>query len=208
MRESDLYIKRLLKKLENIDDKELVLLIKKLIEERNYLSEIANIDTLTGLNNRRILKRIRECSAVVMCDIDDFKQVNDNYGHDTGDMVIKAVTQVIKKNTRAKDYVCRFGGDEFFIAFVSCPESVICNRIETIRQQLCEMKLLPDNGYNVTISVGFVINSNFENIDELIKKADKALYESKKNGRNMVTKYTNKNKVLRLKNKIYVNKKM
>ena len=189
MSETDQLISRILEKLEKVEDKELVLLVKKLIDERNYLSEIANIDTLTGLNNRRILERIRECSGVVMCDIDDFKKVNDTYGHDIGDTVIKRVTEIIKENTRSKDYVCRFGGDEFFIGFVECPENIIDERIEKIRREVSNDRLLTKLKDKVTISFGFVINYNLEDLDSLIKKADKALYESKKNGRNKITKY-------------------
>lgn len=189
MSETDQLISRILEKLEKVEDKELVLLVKKLIDERNYLSEIANIDTLTGLNNRRILERIRECSGVVMCDIDDFKKVNDTYGHDIGDTVIKRVTEIIKENTRSKDYVCRFGGDEFFIGFVECPENIIDERIEKIRIEVSNDRLLTKLKDKVTISFGFVINYNLEDLDSLIKKADKALYESKKNGRNKITKY-------------------
>ena len=189
MSKTDQLISRILEKLEKVEDKELVLLVKKLIDERNYLSEIANIDTLTGLNNRRILERIRECSGVVMCDIDDFKKVNDTYGHDIGDTVIKRVTEIIKENTRSKDYVCRFGGDEFFIGFVECPEKIIDERIEKIRREVSNDRLLTKLKDKVTISFGFVINYNLEDLDSLIKKADKALYESKKNGRNKITKY-------------------
>ena len=189
MSETDQLISRILEKLEKVEDKELVLLVKKLIDERNYLSEIANIDTLTGLNNRRILERIRECSGVVMCDIDDFKKVNDTYGHDIGDTVIKRVTEIIKENTRSKDYVCRFGGDEFFIGFVECPENIIDERIEKIKIEVSNDRLLTKLKDKVTISFGFVINYNLEDLDSLIKKADKALYESKKNGRNKITKY-------------------
>lgn len=189
MSKTDQLISRILEKLEKVEDKELVLLVKKLIDERNYLSEIANIDTLTGLNNRRILERIRECSGVVMCDIDDFKKVNDTYGHDIGDTVIKRVTEIIKENTRSKDYVCRFGGDEFFIGFVECPENIIDERIEKIRREVSNDRLLTKLKDKVTISFGFVINYNLEDLDSLIKKADKALYESKKNGRNKITKY-------------------
>lgn len=200
MLENNCYIEKILEKIDKVEDIELVYLIKKLIQERNYLSEIANIDTLTGLNNRRILPRIRECSAAVMCDIDDFKHVNDTYGHNVGDLVLKIVTETIRRNTRVNDYVCRLGGDEFLIAFVGCSEDVINKRIEDIREELSDRMKELALGENITISVGVVINSNLENINELIEKADKALYESKKGGRNQVTKYgTKKYKVRKIK---------
>lgn len=195
MLESDISIARILEKLEKINDPELTTMVKKLIDERNNLSTIANIDVLTGLNNRRILDEIRECSGVVMCDIDDFKKVNDTYGHDVGDIVIKRITEIIKENTRDKDYVCRFGGDEFFIGFVECPEQIIDQRIKKIREAVLHDKALTHFKDKVTISFGFAFNYNLEDLDSLIKKADEALYESKKNGKNKVTKYKPRKKV-------------
>lgn len=195
MLEKDISIARILEKLEKINDPELTIMVKKLIEERNSLSTIANIDALTGLNNRRILEKIRECSGVVMCDIDNFKKVNDTYGHDIGDIVIKRITEIIKENTRNKDYVCRFGGDEFFIGFVECPEQIIDQRIEKIREEVSHDEVLTHFKDKITISFGFAINYNLEDLDSLIKKADEALYESKKNGRNRVTKYKPRKKV-------------
>lgn len=191
------YIDELEERIEKIEDKRTLELIKRLLLERNYLAEVANIDHLTGLNNRRILGRIRECSAVVMCDIDDFKTVNDSYGHSIGDHVIQVVARIIKSDVRETDYVCRFGGDEFFIAFVNCPEEVVLRRLEEIREAANNSQILPDNEKNVTMSFGFSFCDELTDLDDLIEQADLALYESKSNGKNQITQYaTDKGKQL------------
>lgn len=187
MNESDLYIKELTEKLENIEDKELLILIKRLIEERNYLSEIVNIDALTGLNNKRILEHIREYSSVVMCDIDNFKNINDTLGHDTGDLVIKNIAKILKESTRSKDYICRFGGDEFLIAFVDCSDEIVYKRIQEIREKVTKNVKFSSFG-DITMSFGISSSKN-EPLDVLIKEADIALYESKNLGKNRITKY-------------------
>lgn len=183
------YIKELEARIEKIDDSRTLELIKRLIQERNYLAEVANIDHLTGLNNRRILGRIRDCSAVVMCDIDDFKEVNDSYGHTTGDHVIQEVARIIREDVRETDYVCRFGGDEFFIGFVNCAEDVVFRRLEEIREAANNRSMLPDEEKSVTMSFGYSCTDDITDIDDLIIQADKALYESKSNGKNQITKY-------------------
>ena len=180
-------IEKLIKKVEKVNDYELLYFVKKLIRERNYLNELVNKDTLTGLNNRRVLGDIKDCSAVVMCDIDDYKQVNDLYGHSIGDSVIKSIGNILKLNVRESDCVCRYGGDEFLIVFIDCPEHIIYKRIETIRK-IAESSLMLSNGEKITMSFGIAIN-NDDNLEDLINKADIALYESKENGKNRVKKY-------------------
>ena len=94
-------------------------LIDKLIEERQDLMKEFSIDPLTGLYNRKKLSKIRDIGAVIMCDLDDFKGINDNYGHDMGDKALTAVGQAITQNIRIGDVGVRFGGDEFIIVFSS-----------------------------------------------------------------------------------------
>ena len=174
-------------KLNTIQDEELRHLIGRLLEERDYLSEIANIDTLTGLNNRRILSHIRNYSGILMCDIDNFKSINDTYGHDMGDEMIKGVGRILKESTRSSDYVCRFGGDEFIVIFCDCPEEVLIERAEQIRTEV-ESKLQVPNTYRfITTSIGVAIKAEEETLTQTMKNADLALYESKNNGRNRVT---------------------
>lgn len=204
MKRSD-YITRLIEKAKDIKDPELVELIDRLIRERNYLEDMASIDPLTGLYNRRILNRVRDCCAIAMCDIDDFKKINDNYGHDFGDSVIKSVSQIIKQNVRANDFVCRYGGDEFLIAFVNCPQDIVLERLEKIRRNVLEEVKLPNERHVISMSFGVVIVDEDGKIEELIKKADTALYESKEAGKNQITEYK-KQKVYTKKNETQINK--
>ena len=178
------YVAKLLPKLDHIEDKELAYLIRQLINEREYLLKIANIDPLTGLNNRRILGSIRNYSGVLILDIDDFKNINDTFGHNAGDSVLKLVANILKTSSRAEDSVCRIGGDEFVIIFMGCSEDVIKKRGEAICQNVANKgKYL---GYNITISVGAAFNEGNQGLEELIDWADKALYESKCDGKNRV----------------------
>ena len=85
---------------------------EKLIAERNYLRNVAFIDPLTGLNNRNALSRIRDFTGIMMLDVDDFKSINDTYGHDKGDEVLQKIASILLRTTRAKDCLCRLGGDE------------------------------------------------------------------------------------------------
>jgi len=187
MEEKEYYIAKLEEKLPSIKDKELLDLIQKLLEERNYLSQIANIDTLTGLNNRRVLERIRDFDSVLICDIDNFKTINDSYGHSIGDKAIKGVAQVIKKSIRSADYVCRFGGDEFVVIFCNCPEDVVKKRADFIREKV--KRMLRINSNPITLSIGIAKRQNLESVEETIKKADKALYEAKREGKDRVREF-------------------
>ena len=190
-------MERLLKKVEKTNDKELLYLIKKLIQEKEQLEKLVNKDSLTGLNNRRGLNTIKNYTAAVMCDIDDYKHVNDSFGHIMGDSVIKIVSSVIKRNIREKDYVCRYGGDEFLIVFIDCPTNIVYNRVETIRK-CAESSIILPNNEKISMSFGIAINENSKTITDLIQKADKALYESKENGKNKITVFEEKNKEKKL----------
>ena len=120
MSEYDNYIDSIIKNLDSVNNIDLKIQILRLIEERNQLLEIVKKDTLTGAYNRRILNNINSFSVVVLCDVDDFKGINDTYGHDVGDNVLKVVTKILMNNTRSTDIVCRYGGDEFLVVFNKC----------------------------------------------------------------------------------------
>lgn len=183
----DTYIEKLLK-LREEESK----LLERLIAERKYLAETIKLDPLTGLYNRRILPKIREIGTVIMCDIDDFKNVNDTYGHDVGDKVIKAVGHTILDNIRIGDVACRFGGDEFLIVFTTDREDVIDERMRKIAEDVNNEL---DIDFDVTLSVGVAFNKNNEDLETLMEKADDALYQSKENGKNQIS-YYGKEKVL------------
>lgn len=185
--ENDLYINTIKEKLKDINDPELVDLINRLINERTYLAETINIDPLTGLYNRRVLQNVRDIGAVIMCDIDYFKTVNDSFGHDTGDVVIKKVAQIIMNNVRIGDVVCRYGGDEYLILFSTYNQDVVKNRINKICNDVKRIIKLPN--FQVSLSVGVTFADGDEDIESMITRADKALYHSKENGKDQISYY-------------------
>jgi diguanylate cyclase (GGDEF)-like protein len=122
--------------------------------------------------------------SCLMVDIDLFKSVNDNYGHATGDQVIKAVADVLKTCTRDNDLVARYGGEEFCVVLPKIEMDVAIKIAERIRQTI-EKK--PHSGIKITVSIGVsTLESNINKPDEMINLADKALYAAKKSGRNSV----------------------
>ena len=181
---NDDYIALLIEKLKNVNDPELSVLVYRLIEERNNYMIESNIDSLSGLNNRRILKDVNSISGLLMIDIDDFKIINDTYGHDVGDFAIKQIASIIKNHIRSTDYACRYGGDEFLIAFSSCPEDVIKTRAEEIRKCVSDDSSL--SNIKATVSIGVAIKKNNNILEDLIKEADNALYLSKRSGKNQI----------------------
>jgi len=161
-------------------------------------------DALTGCFNRGYLnehllqeimrsKRYNHSLSVVMCDIDHFKQVNDTYGHQTGDRVLIAFAQVIREKIREKiDWSVRYGGEEFLVVL---PETEInngCITAERLRQAVSQMEIkVQDKAIKVTASfgvTGFDIDTDDGKIspDSMINRADEHLYKAKREGRNRV----------------------
>lgn len=168
---------------------------------RNGL-KLAVIDPLTGIYNRRyasqhmhrVMDRARECQgvfAVMMIDLDKFKAINDCYGHDAGDAVLKEFSRRLQENIRGVDLVARFGGEEFFVAMPDVDQAVAAAAAERIRQAVEGRPfVLPgsDERVNVTVSIGVAIASGDESDPEaIIKRADSALFQSKDTGRNRVS---------------------
>lgn len=156
-------------------------------------------DFLTGLANRRhILRHIeheKEMYArqtrnfsTILCDIDHFKKINDNYGHDCGDIVLKNVADILKGSLRQIDTVSRWGGEEFLIILPAVGREGAMVTAERLRQQIEEMKIQSNNNVvRLTMSFGVATwDNNHNNIDEFIKHADEALYRAKERGRNRV----------------------
>lgn len=153
------------------------------------------IDPLTGIYNRNILPSITkegkfsfvrsDAISVMMIDIDFFKQVNDTYGHDKGDTVLKSISSIIQSCTRGEDYNIRWGGEEFVVIMPNCPVRNALTVAERIRKKVQEFDNLvcPTT---VSIGVAFYDNESFENV---FINADKALYVAKQTGRNRVEQY-------------------
>ncbi|QOY52404.1 diguanylate cyclase [Candidatus Sulfurimonas baltica] len=168
--------------------------VKELI---NNLEFIASHDSMTGVYNRRKFfelanekfKDKADDLYAVMIDIDNFKPINDMYGHPTGDKVIKLVATTIKNNIRAEAIFARLGGEEFVIICNSPSQELIKSHIENIRELIESLEVLSDDKKSIkfTISEGLAkASSDMKSLDELLKKADSALYEAKGSGRNKV----------------------
>ena len=169
-----------------------------LIDEQKYFNSLALTDALTGMNNRRGLdyllqtiiptyNRNKKCFSVVTIDIDFFKKVNDTYGHDGGDVVLKKFAELITSNHRNNDISCRFGGEEFIIVLPDTNKEdaiILSEKIRTIIEN-AEIEIQNKN-LKITASFGLATSCEDVNMDELYKDSDKALYIAKYTGRNKV----------------------
>lgn len=141
-------------------------------------------DKITGLATREDLEdyisKLRKTSIFVLCDIDDFKKVNDNYGHPVGDQVLNLLGSIIKKNIREKDFAGRYGGEEFLIIFDTDNIESVKLRIDKINR---DFNMQTEN-LNLSFSAGLSLYDGSKRITKAIKEADVALYYVKKNGKN------------------------
>lgn len=162
------------------------------------ITYMAMKDNLTKTYNRNYMKMHLQKQidsnkkfALALLDIDFFKKFNDTYGHDFGDIVLKEVSQFIKKSIKESDEIYRWGGEEFVIYLNNAEVKNVYERLNNIRDNLSRHKIKNDKGIevNVTASFGLVSSESGKTIDELISLADKALYHSKETGRNKVTLY-------------------
>ncbi|RUO79945.1 hypothetical protein CWI84_08270 [Idiomarina tyrosinivorans] len=167
---------------------------EKLIRQ---LEEQANTDPLTQLANRRrfferaeqLLQRAErhgDNSAVLALDLDHFKRINDDYGHQMGDQVLQRFADVLRSAVRDTDLVARTGGEEF-IVMLERPQTSSAEEVaERIRKSLAEQHFEEMGEVSVTVSIGAAIWQQKQSLDQLIKRADNALYEAKEKGRNTV----------------------
>lgn len=163
------------------------------------LEDLSITDPLTKVRNRRFLmqtveselkktKRDSQAVAVIMFDIDKFKNVNDTYGHLAGDEVLKNFAAIISSHCREYDIVARYGGEEFVVLLPQTTESVAFNRAEEIRQTVESSELCSTQHIPITASGGVAIyNPNtMHSVEDFIGKADTYLYEAKETGRNQI----------------------
>lgn len=145
-------------------------------------------DELTGLNNRYYvndhLRRLPNGFSVLVLDVDNFKQVNDRYGHAMGDRVLQSIAQVLQNLTRDDDIVARWGGEEFLLLLMTDREDTVRHRAELIRRTIADESVR--SGLPVTVSIGMCI-ARGQAFETAFKLADDCLYESKRNGKNQVT---------------------
>jgi diguanylate cyclase (GGDEF)-like protein len=157
------------------------------------------LDDLTGANNRRGLmergrnelshaRRLNYEVGIMMFDLDNFKMINDTFGHGVGDQVLRVVAEVGLTNIREIDVLGRYGGDEFVIIMPGCNLDTVRQAAERLRACV-EGLIIPYEGYELrtTISVGVTIYSKKDmTLEELLQKVDQALYVAKQSGRNIV----------------------
>ncbi len=171
------------------------------IEEREKIAAeldfLANHDALTGLPSLRLCKdrldqslaearRNRQTSAVMFVDLDGFKEINDQHGHDLGDLVLKMTADRIKAEIRETDTVARIGGDEFVIILSSLPETAIAERIAaTVVAQIARPLQIKHIEVAITASIGISLYPEHGTTAEnLIRSADKVMYQIKREGKN------------------------
>ena len=168
------------------------------LENIQIITNSANRDFLTGLYNRRyFFKNVQtyfneavannEDFAILMVDIDHFKNVNDTYGHDTGDKAIINLSEILTSNTNQGDVVARFGGEEFCIIL----KNVTANEAKTIAEKLREKtersSIFSDKGDEVRFTISIGLTTNHEGtLEDSVNEADDLLYQAKNNGRNQV----------------------
>ena len=165
-----------------------------LVAQNEQLSEMTKNDYLTGIYNRKALhetlayelrrvERNKSALSVVLLDIDDFKSINDTYGHLIGDEVLTKVAEVLKSSTRTTDIIGRFGGEEFLVILPDCNLANGMMIAEKIRADIQDAEF--PAGLNVTISAGV---NEYENswVDHLLQGADRAMLAAKRNGKNQV----------------------
>jgi len=163
--------------------------------------ELAVTDALTGLHNRRYLDNHMKVLfaratargrplSVCITDIDRFKSVNDTHGHDAGDEVLKEVAARIRSTVRGADLACRFGGEEFVVVMPdtdSAAAALIAERLRNIIEQTPFVLKSTGASLNITASLGIACSrSGAETPEQLLKQADRALYDAKNSGRNRV----------------------
>ena len=156
--------------------------------QHQQLSYEATHDALTGLYNRSAFNAFREEDlggdvSLLLLDADKFKQINDTYGHATGDKILIKLATVLRDSFRAEDYVCRIGGDEFAVIMVhstSAMEDLIREKVEKANEKLQDTS---DGLPPISISVGVAFSDRIAPTDDIFKDADKALYKVKEAGR-------------------------
>lgn len=167
---------------------------EKIAKKNAQLDYLANVDPLTGLFNRRrmmeILNEIDKSNgynSILMGDIDDFKRINDTYGHGFGDITLKYVADIFKKIVAEDGAVCRWGGEEFLILLKNknINEAVVI--AEKIRKEIeSNSNIAESEKINITVTIGAAQYNFNDTFDEIIRTADERLYKGKKGGKNVV----------------------
>ena len=163
------------------------------------LWDLAVTDSLTGLYVRRYFlvklneeihraERSNKIFSIIMVDLDNFKIINDTYGHDAGDRALEAISHFLQKSIRDVDAIARFGGEEFVMLITDADKGAAFRLAERLRKKLAKVKL--ENMPPITVSLGIAtFPADGRDVEDLIKKADAAMYAAKQAGRNNSVKY-------------------
>ena len=172
--------------------------IRMLEEELENVKQESQEDFLTKLYNRRALdefmaikeaefKRYGHNFSIIMFDLDHFKSINDNYGHDAGDAVLSAFAKILKKEARTEDIIGRFGGEEFMALLSETDTKGGAVFAEKVRKHVEKAKFMyKGQRIDVTVSCGVSQRDKFPSLKDVIKSSDELLYQAKENGRNQV----------------------
>lgn len=194
-----------------VDEDEIIARARTLMRRKRYMDalrtrldqslELAVTDQLTGLYNRRFLfaqlgplVQRAQCGgdtvSVMVADLDHFKQINDSWGHDVGDQVLREFAARLASNVRPSDYACRLGGEEFVVIMPNTQGDVGCLAAERLRRNICAAPFTVSASIErltVTASIGVASSEGpNETAESLLKRGDEALYEAKRSGRNRV----------------------
>lgn len=167
----------------------------KMIRQNGDLRIMANTDALTGLVTRRAIEENYEhvmkkskAYSILMGDIDDFKKVNDTYGHNTGDLVLREIANIFKESVREHDLACRWGGEEILVFLTDCSLHGAKHTADRIRERISNLELTSENGakFKVSMTMGVADSLSGSELVDVIHVADLRLYDGKKNGKNVV----------------------
>ena len=168
------------------------------MENINKIANFANCDFLTGVYNRRffysdveeyvqVAEETNEPYAFAMIDVDYFKKINDKYGHDGGDKVLKSIAKILNDNTKGSDIVARFSGEEFCVVLKKINKEEAVKFFVNLRAKVAENEVtIKKEKVKVTISIGVSFGNGHCEIDDMLEACDSALYTAKENGRNRV----------------------
>ncbi|WP_373898078.1 diguanylate cyclase [Haloimpatiens sp. FM7315] len=175
---------------------ELYYLNKKLKVKEKIINKLAYYDELTGLANRALFHKMAKelCQneksntsplGLLFIDVDNFKYINDTYGHEKGDKVLKSIAKILTKSSRKKDVVSRFGGDEFLILMPFLDDATECRNVASEIIKNINLTFNSISDVKVSLSIGVSVFENCKDcIDKLLLKADKAMYKTKNQGGN------------------------
>ncbi|MDY6057590.1 MAG: GGDEF domain-containing protein [Campylobacter lanienae] len=165
--------------------------IKDLHRYKHELKTASQTDHLTGLINKRALnsilsKKSSKTITIAMCDIDNFKSINDKFGHNVGDEVLKTLAKIFKDNTDKSDIVCRWGGEEFVIIATNTSRANFITQIQNIRFIINKTSIKVSKYQSINFTVTFGISDSGTDPNTLTDQADKRLYKGKRSVKNCI----------------------